>query len=77
LTSRERVIRAIEFNDPDRIPHFHYFLPATFFRYGQRFRELLMRYPSDFVVPLWVTDIEAITAPRPSYMKERHKDELI
>ncbi|HID95471.1 MAG TPA: hypothetical protein EYP53_05365 [Candidatus Latescibacteria bacterium] len=48
MTSRERVIAAIEFSGPDRIPHRHAFLPAVFDRYGDRVKKLLRRFPSDF-----------------------------
>jgi len=48
LTSRERVIAAIEFSGPDRIPHNNAFVPALFDKYGKKVEELLRRFPSDF-----------------------------
>ncbi len=30
MTSRQRVIAAVEFKGPDRVPHQHRFLPAAF-----------------------------------------------
>ena len=48
MTSRERVIAAIEFHGPDRIPHRHAFLPAVFERYPD-IPSLLKDYPSDIV----------------------------
>jgi len=47
MTSRERVIAAIEFTGPDRIPFRHAVLPASF-RSHPQLEELLARYPSDF-----------------------------
>jgi uroporphyrinogen decarboxylase len=48
LSGRERVIRAIEFDGPDRIPHMHSYRYATLVTHGSRFRRLLEAYPSDF-----------------------------
>ena len=48
MTSRERVIAAIEFSGPDRIPHNNAFVPAVFRKYGRKVEELLGRFPSDF-----------------------------
>lgn len=50
MDSRERVIRAIEFDLPDRIPITNAALPAAFLEYGDRLREIFARYPSDFGV---------------------------
>jgi len=47
MNSQERVIAAIEFRGPDRIPHRHAYLPAVFDRYPQ-VEELYERFPSDF-----------------------------
>lgn len=47
MTNRERVIAAIEFNGPDRIPHWHAALPAAF-KAHPRLSELYSRFPSDF-----------------------------
>jgi len=47
MNSRERVIAAIEFKSPDRIPHRHAFLPAVFEKY-QEVENLYKRFPSDF-----------------------------
>ena len=46
MTSRERVIAAIEFAGPDRVPHRHAVLPAAWAAYPQ-LPELLARCPSD------------------------------
>lgn len=47
MTSRERVISAIEFKGPDRIPSRHAYLPAVFSRYPE-VELLLRRFPSNF-----------------------------
>ena len=48
MNSKERVIRAIEFGGPDRIPHKHSYRFATLDKYQTPFVKLLKRYPSDF-----------------------------
>jgi uroporphyrinogen decarboxylase len=58
MTGRERVIAAVEFKGPDRIPHKHCFLPAAFIRYP-RLSELYRRFPSDYAG-------EDGSAPRPN-----------
>lgn len=47
MTSRERVIAAIEFKGPDRLPHRHCYLPATIKQYPD-LGKLLKEFPSDF-----------------------------
>lgn len=51
MTGRERVRRAIRFQTPDRLPIMHSVLPAAFEVHGDRLRDLLSRYPSDYGVP--------------------------
>jgi uroporphyrinogen decarboxylase len=48
LNSRERVIRAIEFELPDRIPITNAALPAASLKYGDRLNRIFAKYPSDF-----------------------------
>lgn len=48
MTSRERVIAAIEFKGPDRIPHKHSYLPSVFSKYPELKEILVQQYPSDF-----------------------------
>jgi len=48
VTSRERVLRAIEFRGPDRIPISHGLLPGAIDNYGERLRDVFRRYPGDF-----------------------------
>jgi len=48
MTSRERVIRTLRFDGPDRIPVDLWSLPAAWERHGEGLRQLLERYPTDF-----------------------------
>ncbi len=48
MHSKERVIRAIEFDGPDRMPHMHSYRYATLRRHGVDFAAILARYPSDY-----------------------------
>ena len=54
MNSKERVIRAIEFDGPDRIPHMHSYRYATLEKYGKNFTQMLGQFPSDFF-PNWST----------------------
>ena len=49
INSKERVIRAIEFDGPDRIPHMHSYRYATLEKYGHEFIQMLSKFPSDFL----------------------------
>jgi uroporphyrinogen decarboxylase len=49
MDSRERVICAIEFRQPDRVPITHADLPGALRRYGDQLRALYAQYPSDVV----------------------------
>lgn len=49
-TPRERVIRAIQFEGPDRSPIHRYIMPGAFHRYGQKLVDLLNKSPDDFGV---------------------------
>lgn len=48
MNSRERVIRAIEFEGPDRVPVTHSVLPAALLKYGEKLERIFRKYPSDF-----------------------------
>ena len=50
MTSRERVIRAIEFRNPDRVPLHWWHLPGAMVKYGDKLKKLYEKYPSDFGV---------------------------
>ena len=53
MTSKERVIAAITFNNPDRIPIDVWPVPAVYLRYGAKVDELFEKYPLDFAKPKW------------------------
>jgi len=48
MTPRERVIRAIEFQGPDKFPVFHHVALRALMVHGEKLTEILKRYPSDF-----------------------------
>lgn len=48
MTSRERVLAAIEFRGPDRVPFQHAVFPGAFWRHGQKLVDLLNARPDDF-----------------------------
>ena len=48
MNSRERVIRAIEFGGPDRLPVIYNVLPGFELNYPRELADLRLRYPSDF-----------------------------
>jgi len=50
MTARERVIRAIEFGGPDRVPVHRYIFPGAFYRHGQKLVDFLNQLPDDFGV---------------------------
>ncbi|MBC8234213.1 hypothetical protein H8E77_32090 [bacterium] len=50
MNSRERVIRSIKFENPDRIPIMHSTLIGAFLKYGDALRRLYEEYPSDVLV---------------------------
>ncbi len=48
MNSRERVLRAIRFESPDRTPVNYSVMPGTLQRHGQAVLDLCARYPGDF-----------------------------
>jgi uroporphyrinogen decarboxylase len=49
MTSRERVIRSMKFENPDRVPVLHRIKPGYFRIYEKEIGELRERYPSDIL----------------------------
>ena len=49
MNSRERVIRAIEFGGPDRLPYRYNVLPGAYQKYGDALDRLIARYPGDLL----------------------------
>lgn len=72
MKGRERVIRAIEFEGPDRIPIMHSVLPGAMDRHGKRLEELFLRYPSDFASE---PGHYAYSADSPQHRKGTYRDE--
>ncbi|MHB9023531.1 MAG: uroporphyrinogen decarboxylase family protein [Armatimonadota bacterium] len=48
MNSRERVLRAIRFETPDRVPIGYSVSPGAFLKYGQPLLDLIRSYPHDF-----------------------------
>lgn len=55
MNNRERVVRAVEFRHPDRIPWNVYWSPGALHRYGERIKPLVERYPNDLAG--WTADL--------------------
>jgi len=55
MTGRERVIKVIKLEKPDRIPWMHSVLPAAWDKYGEELKKILRSYPDDFyrLVPVY------------------------
>ncbi|MHB1345901.1 MAG: uroporphyrinogen decarboxylase family protein [Candidatus Humimicrobiaceae bacterium] len=49
MDSKERVIRTIKFQNPDRYPLMHMWLLGSFEHYGDRLKDLFERYPPDII----------------------------
>lgn len=49
MTSKERVLRAIRFQEPDRIPIDLWCLPNVYLKHGRAVDELVKKHPIDFV----------------------------
>ena len=50
MDSRERYIRALTFDGPDRVPVMHCTLKGAWLAHGQALEELYARYPSDVLM---------------------------
>ena len=70
MNSRERVIRAIEFEAPDRVPVTHSVLPAALMRYGEKLERVFRDYPSDFGTGYTYTQYEWLLSGRKRYVDE-------
>lgn len=58
MTSRERVIRALRFENPDRVPRDLWYLPGVEMFRKKELEEVLKKYPTDF--PLQGIDMEGV-----------------
>jgi len=72
VTHRERVFRAIEFKNPDRVPVQHAVLPAAYFVHGRALVDLLREFPDDFGYNPGIPKREHL---HPGYRAGRHADE--
>ena len=64
MTSKERVLRTLEFKTPDRVPHDAWILPGTFWKYGEKLDRLIEKYPLDIIQIAGPADFS------PEYYKE-------
>lgn len=74
MNSRERVRRAVRFEDPDRIPVSHAVLPAAQLKHGPALTDILAEFRDDFG---WdhMADLPVEKYP-PQYKKGRNRDEF-
>lgn len=72
MNSRERVTKAVEFGNPDRVPIMHAVLPAAYFAHGQALVELLNEFPGDFGAVPGIPKREELYGP---YQAGRHTDD--
>jgi uroporphyrinogen decarboxylase len=70
MTSKERVIRAITFKNPDRIPIDVWPVPAAYMRHGTKVDEMFEHHPLDFARPRWNP-----AALDPRFTRGTHTDE--
>ena len=65
--SRVRVIKAFDFEKPDRVPVEHHPSTRGYFDYGEKMRELFKAYPADFGD---VSNVEIPVIPEGAYDEE-------
>ena len=63
MNSRERVIRAVEFRSPDRVPLLHGVLPAAILEHGRALVDLLCEFKDDFGGQWKALKPEDVTGP--------------
>jgi uroporphyrinogen decarboxylase len=49
MTGKERVLRALEFRNPDRVPLDAWIMPGAFSKYGEKLGRLAEQYPPDII----------------------------
>jgi uroporphyrinogen decarboxylase len=74
VDSRERVVRAISFERPDRPPISHAILPSAQYHYGEALRAITDAVPEDFGWSL-LPDLPPEQLP-PLYKEGEHRDEF-
>ncbi len=73
MESRERVVRAIKFQKPDRPPISHAILPSAQYKYGEKLSEIINSFHEDFGWHL-LPDLPIENLP-PLYKLGRHSDD--
>jgi len=73
MESRERVVRAIKFQKPDRPPISHAILPSAQYKYGEKLSEIIISFHEDFGWHL-LPDLPIENLP-PLYKLGRHSDD--
>ncbi len=73
MTSREKVIRAIQFQKPDSLPISHAILPSAQYRYGKKLSEIINSFHEDFGWHL-LPDLPREKLP-PLYKLGKHTDD--
>jgi uroporphyrinogen decarboxylase len=74
MNSRERVQRAIRFQNPDRVPISHAVLPAAQLKHGQALAEILAEHREDFGWD-YMADLPVEQFP-PQYRKGLNRDDF-
>lgn len=74
MQSRERVLRAVHFQYPDRVPISHAVLPAAALKYGEALAEILTEYREDFGWD-YMEDLPRERYP-PLYMAGKNADDF-
>lgn len=70
MTSRERVIRALRFENPDRVPRDLWYLPGVEMFRKKELEEVLNKYPSDFTTPKYRYGISRRAKGKPNVAGE-------
>ena len=73
MTSREQVIRAIQFQKPDSLPISHAILPSAQYHYGEKLSEIINSFHEDFGWHL-LPDLPREKLP-PQYKLGKHTDD--
>ena len=66
MNSRERALRAIRFEFPDKIPITYSVPPSALLRHGGELKDLLRKYPNDF----WDVNSMEIPSPEKKFYRE-------
>ncbi|MCX7795325.1 MAG: methyltransferase [bacterium] len=70
MTSRERVIRALRFENPDRVPRELWYLPGVEMFRKKELEEVLGKYPSDFTTPRYRYGVSKRAKGKPNVVGE-------